>query len=749
MADRGNLLNSYSNPYKRSAADEAELTSKITEVINTVNEAIKQATFKDLAATKNIYEEVKDSLIEREKASRKRLEEDIAEYRIKGILENLEEEGAYRKAEEDERSQSFLRDRLNALKQISKEAEKEREKENKALQRKIDIQKKLNSSDEKERQEALKMQRSDAFKDAFTKSFGDFTNAVKDSSSANEHIGKVMAENMINTMKNVGKAIQEGLNQINTSISKYAQYQTAINTRLQGTSSFSTVSRTLNKVAYSPLVNAETLYSNINSLVGEGIAYNLEQRAFLMTIKDAVATTFDANQDSLKRMIRIQQEDSTASRLGMESYLTRWLNEYIQNTEYLTNTFDSVADSLFEASAILRTNGTIGVSEEFEYIVQKWLATLTGVGLSNNAATQIASAIGALGSGDISGLGSGVYNLLTIAAGRGNQPLGNMLNSGLTADDVNTLLYNMTVYLKELNDSSSSNVVKSQLAKTFGVSITDLLAASNLESKDLDVIFKNVMSRNDMYNELTGQMNSISSRMGIANILENMFSNYTYQTGMNIAANPVTYAIWKITDLIQSVTGGINIPFVSTLGNAIGLETTVENLMKLKIIGASTLSQIGNIVNGLRSIPNGGILLEALNIKAGDTMLKRGSGISEYVGEGAAKRRASSITTSSSAYIGDENSSAYKQASLTAAKEEAYNDANVNPDDKTEQAITQSYLSNLLYSDENRLSIAGLLKSLRDKVDGIKQSLTQSHPGNITPPSTDGLDTSHSKDEQA
>ena len=83
------------------------------------------------------------------------------------------------------------------------------------------------------------------------------------------------------------------------------------------------------------------------------------------------------------------------------------------------------------------------------------------------------------------------------------------------------------------------------------------------------------------------------------------------------------------------------------------------------------------------------------------------------------------------------------------AKEEAYNDANVNPDDKTEQAITQSYLSNLLYSDENRLSIAGLLKSLRDKVDGIKESLTQSHPGNITPPSNDGLDTSRSKDEQA
>ena len=100
MADRGNLLNSYSNPYKRSAADEAELTVKITEVINTVNDAIKQATFKDLAATKNIYEEVKDSLIEREKASRKRLEEDIAEYRIKGILENLEQEEAYRKAEE-------------------------------------------------------------------------------------------------------------------------------------------------------------------------------------------------------------------------------------------------------------------------------------------------------------------------------------------------------------------------------------------------------------------------------------------------------------------------------------------------------------------------------------------------------------------------------------------------------------------------------------------------------------------------
>jgi hypothetical protein len=51
------------------------------------------------------------------------------------------------------------------------------------------------------------------------------------------------------------------------------------------------------------------------------------------------------------RIIRIQQQDSTASRLGMEKALNDMLNSYYKDTSYLTQTFDEVSSALFEMTA--------------------------------------------------------------------------------------------------------------------------------------------------------------------------------------------------------------------------------------------------------------------------------------------------------------------------------------------------------------------------------------------------------------
>ena len=68
-----------------------------------------------------------------------------------------------------------------------------------------------------------------------------------------------------------------------------------------------------------------------------------------------------------------------------------------ENTEYLSNEFDSVTSALIEASSQLPTD--MGV--EFEYIVQKWLGSLYGVGMSDETVSGIAQALGYLGSGNI------------------------------------------------------------------------------------------------------------------------------------------------------------------------------------------------------------------------------------------------------------------------------------------------------------------------------------------------------------
>ena len=69
----------------------------------------------------------------------------------------------------------------------------------------------------------------------------------------------------------------------------------------------------------SPFLKQEKAVENLRTLVGKGIAVNVEQRAFLDTISEKIATTFEATDASLQKLVRIQQADSTAARLGMES----------------------------------------------------------------------------------------------------------------------------------------------------------------------------------------------------------------------------------------------------------------------------------------------------------------------------------------------------------------------------------------------------------------------------------------------
>lgn len=186
---------------------------------------------------------------------------------------------------------------------------------------------------------------------------------------------------------NIGRKLDEGLsnladkldNDITRSIQTYSKYQSTIEARLQGvtsiektgllgmTSRYNTITQNLNKIAFSPLLSAEDLYSNLNTLIQSGVVTNVEQRALLMTMKDDIVSTFDVNGPTLRKLIRVQQEDSTAARMGMESYLNRFLNEFVESTEYLTETFDSVAASLYEASSLLSSRD----SSEFEYVVQK------------------------------------------------------------------------------------------------------------------------------------------------------------------------------------------------------------------------------------------------------------------------------------------------------------------------------------------------------------------------------------------
>ncbi len=120
-------------------------------------------------------------------------------------------------------------------------------------------------------------------------------------------------------------------------------------------------------IGLSPLVKQSAVTENIKNLVNQGIAYNVEERAFLETVKDRVASTFSAHDGVLLRLVRIQQQDTTAARLGMESALTSFLNNMYETSEYMQGVAEQIRSNLQEAEAMMNAE----TAAAFEYQVQK------------------------------------------------------------------------------------------------------------------------------------------------------------------------------------------------------------------------------------------------------------------------------------------------------------------------------------------------------------------------------------------
>ena len=503
-------------------------------------------------------------------------------------------------------------------------------------------------------------------------------------------------DSLIGSINRLSSAIDSG-------ISAYTKYQEGVNARLQGAridtggygaNYFSSLEESLTSaVGVTPLFSTQDMLSNLQALVQEGIASNVEQRAFIQTAKDEIATTFDASNAALLRIIRLQQQDSTAARLGMEAYLTRFLNELVENTEYLNRTFDTVQEALLEASSLM----TEGASTEMEYVVQKWLGALTGVGLSESAASGIAQALGYLGSGNVESLNSSAFqNLLVMAASRSNQSYSELLTGGLSAQSADSLMRSMVEYMAEIN-SSGNNVVRSQFASTFGLGVSDLMAASNLASS-LDDISGNFLSFGGMYEELAYQLGQVSDRLTMSGKIDTYLDNLQFGLASNIASNPASAAIWRITNMISDA-GGINIPTVLTLGTGVGMNATVEQLIRAGLVGVSSLGMIGDLVSGIGNTIDPAGILSKLGIASDKTTITRGTGTAG---------RSSGMTTSISAFVGNSSGNDLYQSTMMGVEEQKASMVS------EAQADTTNYAESIYNY---------MVDSMSKKMDGMQKSL--------------------------
>ena len=276
-------------------------------------------------------------------------------------------------------------------------------------------------------------------------------------------------------------------------------------------------------VGVSPYIKQSDIVNKVKELINSGIAFDVEQRAFLATISDKIATTFDANDSTLRRLIRLQQQDSTAARLGMESAMNAFLNNMYENTEYLGSISSNVRGQLEEAQALMSTEQAV----ELEFQVQKWLGSMYSVGVSDSTVTKLATAIGQLASGDISGITSGgANNLFIMAANEAGVSLEGILKNGLDASQTNILLQAMVNYLANIyNETKGSKVLQQQFANIYNLSASDLKAVTNLandNNQTIKTIANNNLTFSTAYTQLQNMANTMYQRMSLGSMMGNV-----------------------------------------------------------------------------------------------------------------------------------------------------------------------------------------------------------------------------------
>lgn len=476
----------------------------------------------------------------------------------------------------------------------------------------------------------------------------------------------------------VGTAVVNGLSnfakKLETTIDEIGKYKGEIDTRLRGSeanlkhdgSYWEKIVKDMTSIgAVNPYFRQSDFASNIKSLVDQGIAFDLEQRAFLMTIQGKIANTFDVADGTLLKLIRIQQEDTTAGRLGMEAALNSFLNEMYENTEYLKQVADSVRGSLAEMQSLMEG----AEAAEVEYQVQKWLGSLYSVGMSDTAVNSISSALGQIAAGQIEGLtNGGAGNLLIMAANEAGLSIADILTEGINSEKTNELMQAVVNYLAEIAESSKgNNVVQQQLADVFGVKASDLRAATNLSTKNsISTVYDNSRTYENMLYELTSMANTMGDRTSLSEMMTNIWENVQYSISGGIAEDPAMYFLYNVASVLDDAVGGIGIPSISVAGFGVDLETTVADLMRVVSVSGGILGSFGDLISGLGSSFNGQAMLEKLGIEsgAGIAVTRRGDGsLNMQTGGG-------STSTSGSGYVGNASGSDIKNSTMQEANDQ-------------------------------------------------------------------------------
>ena len=326
----------------------------------------------------------------------------------------------------------------------------------------------------------------------------------------------------------LSSALGDFAKKLENTIDKVGGYKSAIDTRLQGSkhdtnwsgSYWEQISHSITGAAgVSPLIKQADVAERVKTLVSQGIAFNVEQRATLDVMKDKIADTFNAANGTLLRLVRIQQQDTTAGRLGMESALTAFLNNMYETTEYMGQIADGIKGNLEEAMSLMSGENALS----FEYQVQKWLGSMYSTGMSQQSVQGLGGVLGKLAAGQLDAIsGGGQGNLVIMAANQAGMSISDILSNGLNADTTNQLMNSMVEYLAKIyEEAGDSKVIQQQMASVYGMNASDLKAAVNL-AKSAGIVSRDGLTYSSAMARLNNMANSMYARTSVGELASNL-----------------------------------------------------------------------------------------------------------------------------------------------------------------------------------------------------------------------------------
>lgn len=405
---------------------------------------------------------------------------------------------------------------------------------------------------------------------------------------------------------------------VDTKLDTYVKSIEELSAHLVGTQkTYADISNTLTSaLSANYLVRQEEVYNNLNNLVKSGIVQNVEQKAFLQTLSDDMSLNTKATTDYLNRLFRLQQSDTLANRLSLEYTLMGFLNSTYENSQYIKDAMGSVTSALIQSESLMSANEALS----YESTIQSILGSYYSAGVSQNTVSGLAAAINSLSSGDISNIGSGLSNLLLMGAARRGEDYGALLTNNLTGTGVQSILSGMSSYLGEMVAlNGSNNVVMSQLAKTFGIDISDLIALANV----------NTTASAEIDTTPGAFLGDAGSFIPFAQQFGNVMDNFLFSLATGIGETGFGYGAYKIAQLasnnIAPILTATGDAFDSKLMKGIGVLTQYAPLLTL--IPAAFEAANGafkNFGQGASEIYN---ILGSPN-KFGGTVVTSGQGVS-------------------------------------------------------------------------------------------------------------------------